>query len=286
MSLDLTTLDDPDAQIPMPFPAAAQYARQVMAWSRQVNLSGLQVTRDVPYGAHRLHRFDVFAPLGAQNAPLLVFWHGGGWTNGYRQYVHFMAPHVCALGIVLVAPSYRLVTEAKFPAAYDDALACLAQVCSQAPQWGADPSRVVLSGHSAGGHLASLVALRRQSAHRDSIRACLPISAIMDLHHPSPAPGSLEARVYDLVLQDPMQDAPMSPICWSAGNTIPFDLTVGEHDSERVRLSNRRLFALLQAQNAPVQWHQQADQSHFDTHTCLVQSEHLWYARLRDHALL
>jgi arylformamidase len=280
----LSTQDDPDGQMPMPFPAAAHYAQQVMAWARQADFSGLHVQRDLAYGAHRLQRYDVFAPLNATNAPILIFWHGGGWTNGYRQYVHFMAQHVCALGIVLVAPSYRLVSEAKLPAAYEDALACLAHVHAQAASWQGDPNRILLSGHSAGGHLAALVALRRQSPVQAAIAACLPISAIMDLHHPAPAAGSLEERVYQLVLDDPSDDALLSPICWAAGNRIPCELTVGEHDSERVRISNRRLAHLLQTQAAPAALHMQAGQTHFDTHTSLVQATHPWYALLAKHA--
>jgi acetyl esterase/lipase len=286
MTLELSPQDDPDGQIPMPFPAAAQYARQVMAWSRELDTSGLKVHQQLSYGDHRLQCFDVFAPQNAQAAPILMFWHGGGWTNGYRQYVHFMARHVCALGIILVAPSYRLVTSHKLPAAYEDALACLARVCDQAHQWGGNPKRLVLSGHSAGGHLAALVALRRQSAHQASIRACMPISAIMDLHHPAPTPGSLEERVYQMVLKEPLDDALLSPICWAAGNTIAMDLSMGELDSDRVRLSNRRLAALLAAQSAPVALHVEPKQSHFDTHTSLAQAAHPWYQRLRASALL
>jgi arylformamidase len=280
----LSAQDDPDGQMPMPFAAAAQYAQQVMVWSREADVAGLQVQRDVAYGAHRLQRYDVFAPSNATHAPILIFWHGGGWTNGYRQYVHFMAKHVCALGVVLVAPSYRLVSEAKLPAAYEDALACLAHVHAQAAKYRGKPSSILLSGHSAGGHLAALVALRRQSPVQQAIQACLPISAIMDLHHPSPQAGSLEERVYQLVLADPSDDALLSPICWAAGNLIPFELTVGEHDSERVRISNRRLAHLLQTQAAPAALHLQAGQSHFDTHTSLVQAAHPWYALLAKHA--
>jgi arylformamidase len=120
MSLDRQ--DDPDAQMPMPFAAAENYAKQVMRWAREAAFSGLYVLRDLVYGADRLQRCDVFSPPHASQAALLIFWHGGGWINGYRQYVHFMAQHVCQLGIVLVTPSYRLVTEHKLPAAYDDAL--------------------------------------------------------------------------------------------------------------------------------------------------------------------
>jgi acetyl esterase/lipase len=197
-----------------------------------------------------------------------------------------MAKHVCALGMILVAPSYRLVTTHKLPAAYEDALACLQHVQSLAQDFGGDAQRILLSGHSAGGHLASLVALRRQSTVHSSIRACLPISAIQDLHHPSPSPGSLEERVYSLVLQNTLDDAVMSPICWAAGNQIPFEITIGEKDSERVRLSNQRLHALLHAQGTPAALHEHLGQSHFDTHTSLVQPTHPWYTLLSRHAHL
>lgn len=283
MSTALSIQDDPDGQIPMPFPAASQYARQVMAWAREADFSHLQVHCGLAYGEHRLQRFDVFSPQGAKHAPILIFWHGGGWTNGYREYVHFMAQHVCALGIILIAPSYRLVTTHKLPAAYEDALACLTQVHARALEFGGDAQRILLSGHSAGGHLASLVALRRQSPRQSSIRACLPISAIMDLHHPSPVPGSLEERVYTMVLNEPLDDAVMSPICWAAGCQTPMELTVGEHDSDRVRLSNQRLQALLQAQGLTVPLHILKDHSHFQTHTGLADASHRWYARLAHH---
>jgi acetyl esterase/lipase len=114
----------------------------------------------------------------------------------------------------------------------------------------------------------------------------MPISAIMDLHHPAPTPGSLEERVYQMVLKEPLDDALLSPICWAAGNTIAMDLSMGELDSDRVRLSNRRLAALLAAQSAPVALHVEPKQSHFDTHTSLAQAAHPWYQRLLASALL
>ncbi len=268
----------------MPFEAAAQYARQVMAWSREVDLSGLQVQRDLRYGAHRLQRYDVFAPLGARDLPVLVFWHGGGWTNGYRQYGHFMAPHVCALGLILVTPSYRLVGESKFPAAFVDAQTCLQQVIESAASLGGHPSRILLAGHSAGAHLASLVALRSRDSVAQSIQACLPISGIMDLHHPAPPAGSLEERVYSMVLQNPLHDGVFSPLCWTAGSRVAFDLSIGEHDSDRVKLSNRRIHALFEAQGTPAQLYVRSGHSHFDTHTCLQHADDPWYQRVAEQA--
>ena len=106
---------NPDQQMPMPFKAADDYAQQVMGWARAFDDKGMTVQEGVAYGPHRLHRYNVLSPVNAVNAPVLMFWHGGGWTNGYRDYNTFMAPHITALGCVLVSPSYRLVTEAKFP---------------------------------------------------------------------------------------------------------------------------------------------------------------------------
>ena len=276
---------DPDHQMPMPFPAAEDYAQDVMRWARELNTTGMNIQRDVAYGPHRLHRYNVFSPPHAANAPVLVCWHGGGWTNGYRDYVTFMARHIVRMGCVLVAPSYRLVAEAPLPAAFDDSVQMLAHLAQHSAQWGGAPNRLLLSGHSAGAHLAALVALRvadrsRAGVPDAAVRACLPISGIMDLHHPAPEPGSLEERVYTLVLDDALQDAVMSPICWTAGNRVPFDLSCGEHDSERVRRSNRRMAVLLKLQPAQVSLHVEPGQGHFQTHTSLRDARHPWYRRL------
>jgi acetyl esterase/lipase len=280
--MSLALQDDPDTQMPMPFAAAEQYAQQVMGWSRalQQNGSELAILLDQSYGGHRLQRFDVFSPKGASNAPVLMFWHGGGWTNGYRAYAHFIAPHVTRLGWALMTPSYRLAPSERFPAGIDDAIACTAFVAQRASDYGANGQHIVLSGHSAGGHLAAMVALRSPSALKICLRACLPLSGIMDLHHPSPSPGSLEERVYSLLLQEAAQDAVMSPMAWCAGNALPFDLTVGEQDSERVRSSNHRLAALLRAQGTPVRLQTEPAHSHFQTHTMLADPQHPWYGRL------
>lgn len=271
-------------QPPLPFQAADDYAYQVLAWSGEVP-DDLVIERDLAYGPDTAHRYDVFAPKDAQGLPVLVFWHGGGWTNGYKEFTGFMGSQVARLGMVLVAPTYRLVPEHPMPAPIDDCRALLAHLVGHGASHGIDPTRLYLAGHSAGGHLAAMVALQPDQAEAAgipaaSIRGCLPISGIMDLHHPSPAPDSLEERVYTTVLASRYDDALMSPMSWTRGNQVPIHLTYGEKDSERVILSNQRLARLLDAQPASSTLTMRAGLSHFDTHLVLNDPADQWYADL------
>ena len=268
---------DPRGQPPMPFAAAEDYERRLLGWAGEPLPDDVVAHLAQPFGAHAAQRLDVYLPRAAhRDVPVLVFWHGGGWTNGYREYVRFMAPQVVQRGIALVAPSYRLVHEARLPAALDDCNAALALVQQEAARWGLARERLVLSGHSAGGHLAAMTALRTPHP----VTACLPISAILDLHHPAPASGSLEERVYTRVLEDRDDDARLSPIHWTRGNRVPFVLTCGTLDSARVLRSNQRMAALLRLQPGPVELHVEDGADHFATHLALADAGHPWYARL------
>ncbi|MDN5540680.1 alpha/beta hydrolase [Comamonas sp.] len=277
-SIDINALDP---QQPLPMQAAMDYANTALGWAQQTPES-LILARNVAYGADPAQNYDVFGDPQSRQQPTLIFLHGGGWTHGYKEWCAFMAEPVARLGMRLVTPNYRLAPQHRFPAAYEDCLASLHHFYEHAAQFGADPSHIYLAGHSAGGHLALLTALRRAEAGipNDSIRACLPISGILDLHHPDPAPGSLEEAVYAKVLREPLDDAPMSPLSWGAGNTLPVLLSYGEHDTARVRLSNQRMAAMLALQPAEIQLHCEPGLDHFATHLSLRDSQAPWYERL------
>ena len=273
-------------QPPLPFEAAQTYEETVLGWAKSQSLPPeIAVMRDCAYGTDPQQRYDVYHREGAHNAPILVFWHGGGWTNGYKEYVAFMAPIVVRLGMVLVTPGYRLAPAHRLPAAFEDSLAAAAHVIRHAPDFGGRGDQIYLAGHSAGAHLAALVALRRRDAAQAgialaAIRACLPISGIMDLHHPEPAAASMEERIYTMVLNDASEDALMSPLCWTAGNPIPMWLSCGDSDSARVIHSNRRMAALLARQPGPSRLHVELGLDHFATHTGLRNPAAPWYGRL------
>ena len=86
--------------------------------------------------------------------------------------------------------------------------------------------------------------------------------------------------VYTHVLKDAVDDGPMSPICWTAGNTVPMFLLHGSKDSVRVMRSNERIEALLKLQPGPVERLVEQGSDHFQTHMGLKNPDHPWYARL------
>ena len=281
LSIDTRTLPP---QAPLAVAAANQYSDTTLAWARELDPS-LIIARNVAYGTDAAHHYDVFGRPSTTLQPAVVFFHGGGWTHGYKEWSAFMAEPLARLGLRLVTPDYRLAPEHRLPAAYEDGLAALRHLSIHAQDYGIDPQRLYLSGHSAGGHLALLTALRRADARaagisEHAIRACLPISGIHELHHPQPAPGSLEEAVYTKVLHRPRDDAAMSPLCWGAANPMPVLLSYGKQDTDRVRLSNQRMAALLALQPGSVQLHEEPGLDHFATHTQLHDPAAPWYLRL------
>ena len=103
-------------------------------------------------------RLDVHHPVGAPAAPTVVWFHGGGLTGGNRS----IPSALKGQGIVVVAADYRLSPKAKAPAYIEDAAAAVAWTFKNIARYGGDANRIFLSGHSAGGYLASLVTLDRR----------------------------------------------------------------------------------------------------------------------------
>jgi acetyl esterase/lipase len=141
--------------------AAAEKAAAKAARPPQdaVLAEGSVLKANLPYGEDELQRLDVYSPKGAKGAPIVIFVHGGEWTRHDKAEVSFKPKLFNQHGIVLVSTNYRLSPAATHPAHVGDLAAAIRWVHDHAGEFGGDPNKIVLMGHSAGCHLVTLVTL-------------------------------------------------------------------------------------------------------------------------------
>jgi acetyl esterase/lipase len=134
------------------------------------------------YGDDPRQALDVWAPDQRGGAPLavIVFFYGGGWESGERRDFGFVARALAARGYLVVVPDYRRSPDHLFPAFIEDGADAVRWALHHAPLFGGDPQRLVVSGHSAGAHLAALLAYDRRYGVADNIRAAALLSGPFD----------------------------------------------------------------------------------------------------------
>jgi acetyl esterase/lipase len=126
-------------------------------YSRQTNLT---------YGSAAAQKLDLYLPSHGPPSALVVFFYGGGWNEGDKSSYRFVGAALAERGIVAVVPNYTLYPRAKFPQFMDDAADAVAYARSHAREWGVDPARLYLMGHSAGAHIAVMLALDQEYLQR------------------------------------------------------------------------------------------------------------------------
>ena len=117
-------------------------------------------TSDLAYGGDARQRLDVYRPAASEaRGPVIVFLYGGRWKYGTKRDYLLVGNSFARRGWITVIPNYRLFPQALFPAWVEDAASAVRWTVDNIEQFGGDPSRIVVVGHSAGGHTAALLAL-------------------------------------------------------------------------------------------------------------------------------
>lgn len=124
-----------------------------------VPAGGYALARELAYGDHPRHKLDVYGPVGAKAAPVVVFFYGGRWESGERGDYVFAGEALASEGFLAVVPDYRLYPEVTFPAFIEDGAAAVRWVADNIARFGGDPDTLFLMGHSAGAYIATMLAL-------------------------------------------------------------------------------------------------------------------------------
>ncbi|HEV7606936.1 MAG TPA: alpha/beta hydrolase [Steroidobacteraceae bacterium] len=217
---------------------------------------------DVAYGTRARQRLDVYAPWHAASKPIIVFWYGGGWENGRKSQYRFVGAALAKAGYVAVLPDYRLFPEVKFPAFVEDGAEALAWVVSHAAEIGGDPKRIYLAGHSAGAHLAAMLAydssrLERVGLARDTVRGYIGLSG--------PYALDPDNDTYRAIFAAPFGLADWQPVQLAKRGAPPALLLHGEADDVVGVSHARRMAAQLEALGVEVTLRVYPGRGHRDT---------------------
>jgi acetyl esterase/lipase len=120
--------------------------------------SGVQIQRDIVYDAPHQLALDVYRPLNATHAPVVVFFFGGSWKSGKRQWYAWVGEMLAQHGVVAVIPDYRLWPKVKLDGFMQDAAHAVAWAHAHAGEFGGNPQALFVMGHSAGAHIGALLA--------------------------------------------------------------------------------------------------------------------------------
>ncbi len=143
---------------------------------------GYERAADIAYGGQPRQTLDLYHPTEPEaGAPTLIFFYGGSWQEGYKGGYRFVAQALADAGYRVVVPDYRLYPEVTFPAFVEDGAAAVAWAVSE----GLADDGLVLMGHSAGAHIAAMLALDEQylnqaGVDRSHIRAWVGLSGPYD----------------------------------------------------------------------------------------------------------
>jgi acetyl esterase/lipase len=140
------------------------------------------ITRDIPYAGveDEKRTLDVYAPDGAKDLPVVFWIHGGGWQAGDKSDVKLKPQAFMDKGFVFVSVNYRLLPAVDMGTLTRDVAKSFRWVQDHISEYGGDPKRVLVGGHSAGTQLAAQICtderyLKEQGVSFDVLKGCVPV---------------------------------------------------------------------------------------------------------------
>lgn len=193
----------------------------------------VDVTRNIVFSKPdgRPLALDLYVPNTANPAPLIVWIHGGGWkigSKGFRLLIRDLTRH----GFAVASIDYRLSARAKWPAQHLDCLEAIEWLRKHGAEYHTDPSRMALSGDSAGGHLAALIGLEQGEPRIRAVLAIYPptdLVALGEIFRDNPR--NLIVQLFgDSFENTKTVAADASPVNHVAANAPPFLFIHGDKD--------------------------------------------------------
>jgi arylformamidase len=204
---------------------------------------------DLPYGPRERNRIDYFS--AGPNTPVLIFFHGGFWQMRSKADFAFLAESFLGQGISVAMVGYPLGPEATMDEIVADAHAAVRYLAAQLPSLGGDPARVVVSGWSSGGHLATSV------LDEPSLRGGVAVSGLYDL-----AP-LVKSYVNDKLHMDEAAARRNSPMLNLPASSKPLELFAGSAELPEMRRQTADYASARRVAGLPVHYEEISGANHY-----------------------
>ena len=221
------------------------------------------------------HRLDLFRPQGASDAPVLLYFHGGVWQRGDKDQYRNIGEAFARRGILTAVVNYRLTPTVRHPGHAQDAARAVAWVMREAAAYGGRADQVYLSGHSAGGHLITLLLfdaryLKAEGIDAETLAGVVPLSGVFDLTKPidDTPEGGFTAHVHPPFGTDRRVLEIASPIRHLHPTRVPLLVILAGDDYKDMQRQSQMFIGALQEKKIPATFETILGKGHFP----LVQS--------------
>jgi len=219
----------------------------------------LECTRDIAYGPASRTRLDVVRPQGPGPFPCLAFLHGGFWQEGDKAGSGFAARALAQEGWATALIGYTLAPEARLSQIVTEVGQAITHLAMQAPALRIDPARLVLAGHSAGGHLtAALICGKAGADVANAIAGAVLISGVYDLR------PIADSYVNNAVGMDTDEVRALSVIGAKPLRDIPVHLLIGADEPAAFQEQTDALHADWAGTLSALTLHRATGRDHFD----------------------
>jgi len=226
------------------------------------------------------HKIDLYRPQGQTDLPVLLYFHGGVWQKGDKEQCLNIGQAFARRGVLTAIVNYRLTPAVRHPEHVRDAARAVAWIIRHAAEHGGRADRVYLSGHSAGGHLVTLLLfdqqyLRDEGVEPEAIAGVIPLSGVFDLTKglDDTPDGGAAAYIHQPFGEDPTVLVGASPIRQIRDTRVPILVILAGEDYQAMQRQSREFVNAVRRRGFPVTFETIPGRSHYALVQSIGQSE-------------
>ena len=228
--------------------------------------NGYELVSGVEYGENARQKLDIYLPKAAEKSTALkkviIFYYGGNWDSGERADYKFAAEALVSHGYIVVVPDYRVYPEVLFPALMADPVSAAKWVKTNIKKYNGDANKVFLAGHSAGAHMAAMMAINPEYLAEVSLKPN-DFAGVIGLAGPYDF-LPLKSDRLKIIFGPEAEQWKSQPINFVDGKNPPLFLAVGMKDSTVWPRNTFNLAKKIKEKNGLVEVQEFASYGHVD----------------------